>query len=82
MDEKKLKKEFEKFYPGAKLRLRPEEKARRDAKRLKFFMHGFGWSFLCGILAGGPAWVLILGPIIIGLCCYYGVRDDVLAKED
>ena len=82
MDEKKLKKEFEKFYPGAKLRLRPEEKARRDAKRLKSGMIGFNCSLFCGILAGGPAWVLILCPLIIGLCCYYGVRDDVLAKED
>ena len=81
MDEEKFKKEFEKFYPGAKLKLRPEEKARRDAKRLKYALTVFGLLVGMGLLTGAPAYAYILAPVI-GIVVYFGVKESELSKED
>ena len=79
--EKKFKREFEKLYPGTKLKLRPEEKNRRFIKRLKFGFHGFGWSLLCGILSGAPLWILLIFPLLIGLIGFYGISESYVAKD-
>ena len=81
MDEEKFKKEFEKFYPGAKLKLRPEEKERRHAKRIKFGLTGFGLFLGMCILTGAPAYAYLICPVI-GVLFYYGIKQSELDKED
>ena len=81
MDEEKFKKEFEKFYPGAKLKLRPEEKARRDSKKLKFGLTAFGLFLGLCILTGAPAYAYLICPVM-GIGFYYGMKESELDKED
>tara|TARA_B100001123_G_scaffold313962_1_gene351229 strand:- start:247 stop:492 length:246 start_codon:yes stop_codon:yes gene_type:complete len=81
MDEEKFKKDFEKFYPGSQLKLRPEEKAKRHAKRLKFSLTLFGLFIGMCILTGAPAYAYLICPFI-GIMGYYGLKQSELDKED
>jgi len=77
MDEEKFKKEFEKFYPGAKLKLRPEEKARRNKKKLRNSLIFFVcFSGVC-LMSGAPAYAYPIA-IILSVAVYFGVKESEL----